>query len=443
MALVAWIVAAVAQQDIELVLKGDPPKTHKGQLIRENLKHVIVTSDKGWLTINWTDVESVRGKPAREHVAALKEAKKDWLCPDCRGGIVAAVCYDCLGSRKQHPKLRPCDACGGKGTTGAACPAKCRKGLLDCPEPCLKRTAGVWKTTNTGVYRMFVYRDGNVVRQYGKSLKHLGELLEFKEVKPFGLSDCKTCKGGANACSECRKAGTFVEALPKSLGVCRRCARSITGGGSLPCESCHGVGGLLCEACCGAKQVPEPDTTVACGTCTAGIFKCRTCQETGFVDPKTAPLRPQPWQEELRTSLPKLVDAWPAATERLFFVAGHAVEGAIVQRLGDSVTLALPAQPDGSLPVLGVHLAKHPYRRASLKTGAPKETPAPQTPPTTPPPPAPKTPGPDTVTLKDGTVLKGKILMRSDDVILIETDDGKRVRVEMDKVKDVKSEPKK
>ena len=52
-------------------------------------------------------------------------------------------------------------------------------------------------------------------------------------------------------------------------------------------------------------------------------------------------------------------------------------------------------------------------------------------------------PGPDTVVLKDGTTVNGKIVARTDELIMIQTPDGKRVKIDKDKIADIKTEPKK
>jgi hypothetical protein len=51
-------------------------------------------------------------------------------------------------------------------------------------------------------------------------------------------------------------------------------------------------------------------------------------------------------------------------------------------------------------------------------------------------------PGPDTIVLKDGTTVNGKILGRSDLVILIKTPEGKTVKIETEKVAEIRSEKK-
>jgi hypothetical protein len=52
-------------------------------------------------------------------------------------------------------------------------------------------------------------------------------------------------------------------------------------------------------------------------------------------------------------------------------------------------------------------------------------------------------PGPDTVVLKDGTTVNGKIVGRSDEAILLKTPEGKMVKIEADKVAEIRSQPKK
>ena len=52
-------------------------------------------------------------------------------------------------------------------------------------------------------------------------------------------------------------------------------------------------------------------------------------------------------------------------------------------------------------------------------------------------------PGPDTVILKDGTSVNGKIVARSDQLVMIQVPGGKFVKIEKDKIADIQSEPKK
>ena len=52
-------------------------------------------------------------------------------------------------------------------------------------------------------------------------------------------------------------------------------------------------------------------------------------------------------------------------------------------------------------------------------------------------------PGPDTVVLKDGTSVNGKIVARSEELIMIQVPGGKFVKIEKGKIAEIKSEPKK
>lgn len=51
--------------------------------------------------------------------------------------------------------------------------------------------------------------------------------------------------------------------------------------------------------------------------------------------------------------------------------------------------------------------------------------------------------GPDTLLLKDGTKVNGKIVARAEEMIMIQTPDGKFVKVPKEKIAEIKSEPKK
>jgi hypothetical protein len=52
-------------------------------------------------------------------------------------------------------------------------------------------------------------------------------------------------------------------------------------------------------------------------------------------------------------------------------------------------------------------------------------------------------PGPDTVVLKDGTTVNGRIMARTEELIMLQTPDGKRVKIEKEKIAEIKTEPKK
>jgi hypothetical protein len=63
--------------------------------------------------------------------------------------------------------------------------------------------------------------------------------------------------------------------------------------------------------------------------------------------------------------------------------------------------------------------------------------------PSAPPPSAPPPPAPDTVVLKDGTTVSGRIFARAEEMIMLKTADGKIVKIETDKIAEIKSAPKK
>jgi hypothetical protein len=113
--------------------------------------------------------------------------------------------------------------------------------------------------------------------------------------------------------------------------------------------------------------------------------------------------------------------------------------------MGTGIVLEMRDASGGEIQAVAI-LNRHGYRHERLsappKAAPPDEkkpTPAPAAPAPSPKPQA----TPDTVVLKDGTTLEGKIVMRSDDLLLLKTSDGKTVKIEMDNVSEVRSQPQK
>jgi len=421
---------------VEVVVKGPPRKSLKGEIVRENLKGLILQVDGTPVALRWTEVDSADGRPVPDYVDTLKKRLKDALCPDCKGGLVVVLCPECLGSGDLLRLTRPCDKCNKTGTNGVACKAKgCDNGRIPCPGKCLKATgarAFVWRTPEGRIHTR------------GFTLNHVGEVFEYKEVKPFApAAGCPKCKGiGNGPCAECVKFAVYVEAEPRSLGKCKTCEASRPAG-SLPCPSCLGLGGIPCDTCLGAKSVPDPGSATKCPYCKGGELRCVACSETGLIDPKV-PLRAPShadwaaWVGEMRKALAILGDQALSKPDRILFRNGRSMDGKILHKMPAGVVLAIPAEPNGDTKVLAV-LDRQVFRQEPGKgsVAAPRETtPPPSTPATGEPKPGPT---PDTVTLKDGTVLKGRILIKSDQQLLLETADGKRLRIETEKIEDIRT----
>lgn len=418
---------------VEIVLKGTPSKSVKGEAERQNLKGVVLKGDATLL--RWTDLVSVNGRPVRDHVEALKQTLKDALCPDCRGGGVAPACPECIGTGKVYKKSRACETCKGSGTGGTACTAPgCDKGKAACPGPCFKRSAGTWDDKES---RVFFFRPGDGrARSVTISSKHLGDLFEFKEIKPFANAFCPKCKGmGQGPCGDCPKLGTYVEKPPAFIGACKICAKSPKGRSWIACPACQGEGSLPCTACFGTKTSVDPDSSAACTACTAGIIRCANCGDTGLLDPKKPPAAPTALRTEIRKALAALDEGRLKLTDRLVLHDGRFVDGAVIHASAEATALWIPASaqsPDPRVLTLGSQKIHH--------QGVARAAPAPA--PAVPAVGGEKPPGPDTVILKDGTKLQGRILIRSEQLIMMETADGKRVKIDTDKIAEIKSAPK-
>lgn len=431
--------AATRAENVELVIKGPPQKTVKGEVVRENLKGIDLKSDGSPAFFKWTQVDSVGGRPVLEHVESLKAKLKDVLCPDCKGGLIRVLCAECLGTGTFLRLTRLCDKCNKTGTNGVPCKAKgCENGKVACTGKCLKHDSPhvfMWRTSETRIHTR------------GYTDNHLGEVFEFKEVKPFAPAPgCQKCKGaGKEPCSECRKYANYAEAEPKSLGKCKICEGSPAGPGSLTCSICQGLGAMPCETCLGSKVVPDPGSAMNCPHCKGGELRCMTCSQTGLIDPLSPPRTPAneerltPWRGEVRKALAALGEKKLTKADRITFRDGRSIEGTVLLKMPTGIVLGIPADSEEDPKVLAV-LNRHVFRLEGAKdrpsgtepTSAPSPVPADAKP----------SSGSDTVTLKDGSVLKGKILIKSEKLLLIETADGKRVRVEMENVADVRTDPK-
>lgn len=432
----------------ELLVKGPPPQTLKGEIVRQNLKGIVLRIGDKPVQVPWVEVETVNGRPVREHVAQVRTSLKDSLCPDCRGGLIALLCPDCLGTEKVHTKNAPCAKCSGTGSSGTPCPKACDKGKLVCPGPCLKKGVGPWKVhPGLGLSRVIHYRVGQTgIGTMAVSEKHLGEVWEFKEVAPFALPTCPTCRGTAKSpCKDCREAGTFAQEMPKSLGPCKDCGGPARGAGRIPCAGCDATGSIPCAACLGTRFLPMPETFVRCTTCVKGVIPCSPCLETGIFDPRIPARVPVPGivmslRPDLRKALEKLEDGRLAPADRVFLRDGRALECSVLHTMSNGIVLVMRAPSGQDLQALAL-LSKHGFRRERLSAPpSPAAAPAAAAQPA---PDAPKpAPGPDTVVLKDGTTVNGKVVGKSELMVIVQTPEGKVVKIEADKVAEIRSQPK-
>jgi hypothetical protein len=429
---------APAGDVVELQLKGS--KTIKGEVLRENLKGIILKDDAASGLIPWARIETINGRPAREWVDQIRQTLKEVLCQDCQGGLVALLCPECVGLGKVYTETRPCTKCAAGG--GLPCPAKgCEKGKVDCPAPCLKRSVGIWKDTpGLGPARVFIFRDesGKVTGGRSISERHQGELLEFKVSTPVPC--CRKCVGTKSACQDCREAGTYTLGPYKSLGDCKTCGGAFKGAGKVPCTTCLGSSTLPCADCMGTKTVPVLESASPCALCKEGVVKCGLCEETGINEPKAKrnPVVVGPvlsLRGELRQALVKIDEDKFQVIDRITLRDGRSFQGIIVHRMSTGIMLAIRIPSTQDLQILPV-LNKHGYRVSAASSSPPtaeenkKSTPL-----------APAA-APDTVVLKDGTSVTGKIVAKSEELLMVQTPDGKFVKIEASKVAEIRSQPK-
>jgi hypothetical protein len=423
-------------ETVEVVLKNS--KTIKGELVRENLKGITVAgSDQ----VSWTAVDTVNGKSARERLAQVKLTQKNVLCQDCKGGLVTLLCPECQGLGKVYAESKPCDKCSGTGGS-TACPVKgCDKGKVECPGPCLKRSVGNWKDMpGFGICRTFLIRDdkGDLTNAMRISDHHLGEVWEYKTgpVRP----SCTNCGATKTACKDCREA-THVVGPFKSLGDCKICGGPQKGASRVACTTCFGSGTLPCTACMGTKSLPVLESLGLCKLCKEGLLPCALCESTGLNTPGRNPKVPNvviTLRGDLRQALEKIEEGPLTTTDRATFRDGRSLVGTVLQRSTFGVFLALRSPATQDLQVAPL-FTKHGFRLSpasgpfpSLPAADDKKTP-------------PAAPGatPDTVVLKDGTTVSGKIVAKSEELLMVQTPDGKFVKIEASKVAEIRTAPKK
>ncbi len=414
MAILASFLFAVASgETVELEIKGSS-KPVRGVVVRENLKGITL---EGPVLYPWAGLWKVNGRPAQERLQRVRLGQAASFCPDCRGGLVARVCSACLGSATLFAQSRECGTCSGKGAGADPCAEPgCERGRKPCPGPCFKRDAGVWKEERgAGRVRPFFIRTGkDSAATAFLGARHLGQVFEFKEVPPFPLPECAICHGSDQGpCARCRTAGTFVEAPPVAKGDCPRCGGPDRGAGKTACPSCFGRGKAPCETCFGAGKVPVRESAAACGACRKGIVSCDMCADTGLVDPKTLP-KPTSLQAEVRLSLARVEGPVPPA-DRVTMRDGRSFEGTVLRAMKDGIVLL--TGPETDLRAIAL-LATHGYRREPL--------------------PPPETPRPDTVLLKDGRTLRGRIVARSDELLMLRTSQGETLRLEAARIAEIR-----
>jgi len=110
------------------------------------------------------------------------------------------------------PGEKICFACKGEGTVSCRVPG-CVEGKVDCPGPCLKLSRGVWIHMNvpghdpSELCQKFPDRDGRG-GSYSFSQNHLGEVIEYENVRAVSRGPCKICGGSTRVtCNGCKGTG--------------------------------------------------------------------------------------------------------------------------------------------------------------------------------------------------------------------------------------------
>jgi len=189
-------------------------------------------------------------------------------------------------------------------------------------------------------------------------------------------------------------------------------------------------------------MVPVLESMTACSLCKEGIIGCGLCEDTGLYDSKAKrnPVVLAPvlrLRGELRQALSKIDEANFTVTERVTFRDGRSLQGVIVHHMSDGIMLATRVTATQDLQILPVFI-KQGYRLTPVSSAP---SPAANEKRFEPAPPL-VAPAPDTVVLKDGTTITGKIVAKSDELLVVQTADGKFVKIGAEKVAEIRTQPK-
>jgi hypothetical protein len=128
-------------------------------------------------------------------------------------------------SHAETERTKVCFQCEGTGEM--KCDGRCRKGMKDCPAPCLKLTVGIWEKRNVPGHTDPNERWQTVRLNARKSVSissgHLGEVLVPGQDGNYMPVKCKVCGGTT----------------------------------TVTCPHCKGKGTLGCTLCDGKKAIPE------------------------------------------------------------------------------------------------------------------------------------------------------------------------------------------
>jgi hypothetical protein len=219
----------------------------RGKLLNADRDHVTIqptAAGQSTATQNvpWNNISKVSNGLTREqaHAQWKQQQLQHELCPTCTGDRVTD-CPTCSGTGLDQEKMDQCRTCNGGGRVPCT-NAKCDKGKVDCPKPCLKLSQGLWKKKDDGkMWRTFRGRGGTTTEV---SEDHAGELVEIKDGVTTLAGKCPACNGTAKAdCATCNGEQTVVCTKCRGVGATGpACPACKADPGKVKCAACEGKG---------------------------------------------------------------------------------------------------------------------------------------------------------------------------------------------------------
>jgi hypothetical protein len=219
------VIGSFVSADVDQVTLKPPPKPGK----KEESEPVSVP---------WSEIKRIsNGMMQAKFLTEWKAEHRDQLCETCRGDRTI-LCPTCKGTMHDPASAKDCKTCGGELLVDCKGPT-CDKGIIPCPNTCLKLTEGKWVK----------HDDGKLWRKlpngWSFSDAHVGDLI---------FTDPKTKQS-------------------EDKGKCPTCGGKTT----IDCPICHGLAKVPCATCLARKDAAEcPDH------CDKGRVKCTTCEGTGL-----------------------------------------------------------------------------------------------------------------------------------------------------------------
>lgn len=187
------------------------------------------------IVVPWSEIVSVsNGLTRAKSLEAFTKDHGDQLCPTCRGKTNVR-CETCKGTRHPPAAAKDCATCKGEMLVDCTTP-KCTKGMVKCPNTCLKLGEGTWTEKEGKHVRIWVTPKGSSWISDG----HLGELIKKDGDNYVPAGKCPTCDGKMvvpdPACDGTSKR-TCPECLKRAGEACKECTD-----GRTECKTCAGSG---------------------------------------------------------------------------------------------------------------------------------------------------------------------------------------------------------